>query len=61
MEILNSRELASYLKISPTTIKVYRHKHPDRLPPSFMLNGQYRWDKEQVDRWLNEKAREGRI
>ena len=56
MELFNSRELANYLRISHSTVKAYRCKHPDRLPPAFLLNGQYRWDREAVDRWIADRA-----
>ena len=58
MELLNSRDLAAYLKLSVKTIKTYRSRNPERLPPSFKLNGQYRWNRADVDSWVNQKAKE---
>ena len=55
MELLNSRDLAAYLKISVRTIRTYRVRNPERLPPSFKVNGQYRWSKDDVDRWVKSK------
>ena len=57
VELLNSRDLAAYLKLSISTIKTYRSRSPEKLPPSFRMNGQYRWDKAEVDYWVNQKAR----
>ena len=47
--------MAAYLKISVRTIRTYRVRNPERLPPSFKVNGQYRWSKDDVDRWVKSK------
>ena len=60
MQLMDSNQLAEYLCLSIRTIKTYRARKPDKLPPSFMLNGQYRWDKAQVDAWLERKKKEVR-
>ena len=51
-EILTVQELADYLKMKPGTV---RHKARKGEIPAFKLDRQFRFDKEQVDRWLSNR------
>ena len=52
-EILTVQELAEYLKMNPKTLQ---RKAREGEIPAFKLGRQFRFDKEQIDRWLSHKA-----
>jgi len=52
-ELFTVQELAEYLKMNPT---ILRSKASKGEIPSMKLGRQFRFDKEQIDRWLSHKA-----
>ncbi len=58
---LTINQLAEFLGYSVKTLRWKKSHHPEDLPPHITLhNGTYdkwKWDKEEVIRWLNERSR----
>jgi len=57
-EILTVQELAEYLKMNPRTL---RSKARKGEIPSIKLGRQFRFDKEQIERWLSRKTVTGSL
>ncbi len=53
-EIFNVQELAEYLKINRKTLQ---RKAREGEIPAFKLGRQFRFDKEQIDKWLQRSSR----
>jgi excisionase family DNA binding protein len=52
MELLNIKELATYLRLGERTVyKLVR----DKTIPSIKIGGVYRFNKEEIDKWITEK------
>ena len=51
-EILTVQELAEYLRMDPRTLRSKANKGEI---PAFKLGRQFRFDKEQIDRWLSRR------
>ena len=52
-DIFTVQELAEYLKMHPKTLQ---RKAKKGDIPAIKINRQYRFDKEQIDRWLSQRA-----
>jgi len=53
-EVMDSRELAEYLGYTPRTI--YKLIREEGLPAT-RIRGQFRFKKDMVDRWLEDRMR----
>jgi excisionase family DNA binding protein len=52
--VLRVRELAEYLKVHPSTI--YRLLRKEQLP-AFRVGSDWRFDREEIDRWRVEREK----
>ena len=57
-ETLTAADIARMLGISRDTVRVYRSRFPNRLPPFFKTPGSARplWDRAVVAAWLLDNA-----
>jgi excisionase family DNA binding protein len=53
---LTLEELSSYIKIGRT--KLYRMAQ-DSIIPAFKVGSQWRFDREEIDKWLTDNCRAG--
>ena len=53
--LLNDAEVALMLGYTPSAMRQRRYKHPDTLPPSFLMGKCHRYDPEEVAAWIKEK------
>src|SRR4030042_5097067 len=56
--LLSTKEVAEYLHVLPITV---RRKAQSGEIPSIKIGHRLRFDKKQIDKWLQERSREGQI
>ena len=49
--LMKSEDIAKYLGVSPATVKTWRSRCPDKLPPAVMVGDQPRWHPDTVEAW----------
>jgi excisionase family DNA binding protein len=52
--VLTVKEVADYLRVHPST--VYKLLHKQQVP-AFKIGSDWRFNKEQVDRWMAEQSK----
>lgn len=55
--LLTDRDVAEMLGVKPTGMRQRRHKHPETLPPSFLLGKCHRYDPDEVRAWIETMKR----
>ena len=60
---MNLRQAAEYLGYKPITLRIWKCKHPEKMPPYTVISGRgtnhetLRFSKEDLDQWINEQNR----
>lgn len=57
--LLTYEDLAEILQVSPLTLRSWKSRSPEQLPPSVQLGRRVRFHPDTVDRWLKAKDARG--
>lgn len=58
-KLLSTKELAAYLGVAPRTIHDWRCRAVDTPPAIKLPGGKLRWQEQDVQRWLAQRAEAG--
>lgn len=57
--LLTDRDVATILGVKPSGMRQRRYKHPETLPPSFLLGKCHRYHPDEVRAWIETMRRKG--
>lgn len=60
LTLLTYKDLSAMLQVPEATLKDWKVRHPDKLPPYLRIGRNVRWHPETVEKWLHAKNAKGR-